>query len=71
MKKYIVTWKTIDNESTVSIFEDYMILEFEDISFKNMYIRATDDDTGKTYYIPYTSIYDIKYVKDEDGQSDI
>lgn len=60
--KYIVTWKTID-DSGIKIAR---IIEFEDIQFKDMYIRATDDDTGDTYYIPYTSIYDIKYVKIED-----
>lgn len=63
MGKYIVAWESIDEQSELVI----NIREFEDIQFKEMYIRSTDDDTGDTFYIPYTSIYDIKYVKTEEN----
>lgn len=63
MSKYIVAWETVMETSLNPLKK---IVEFEDVQFKDMYIRATDDDAGETYYIPYTSIYDIKYVKNID-----
>jgi len=62
MKKYTVTWESwvISGETLVKQ------IEFEDILFKDFYIRATDDDTSKTYIIPYSRIYDIEITGETD-----
>jgi hypothetical protein len=79
MKKYIVTWDTVE-ESTVGesyeptvdgFFKKIKRIEFEDIQFKDFYIRATDDDTGETYVIPYGRIYDIVIRSDEENDEEI
>jgi len=61
MSKYNVTYKTFDFSEDK---EKVIKREFEDVRFREMYIRATDDDTTETFYIPYYKIYDIKYIKE-------
>jgi hypothetical protein len=59
MKKFEIIWKSVDLNEDKEVFR---IKEFEDVQFKDFYIRATDDDTGETLYIPYYRIYEIKQI---------
>ena len=62
MSKYIVKWKSVF--SGLEPEEDIKVVEFEDIFFRDAYVRGKDLKTGITYYIPYTSMYDMEYVED-------
>jgi len=62
--KYKVKWKSY---STKNLFEYTEEILFDDIQWKEYGIRVTkDDETIKTYVIPYTSIYEIEIVYVED-----
>lgn len=61
MRKYRISWKSYyDNVGELHKIED-----FSDVQFKNYGIRVTNDDTNKTYIIPYTSIYDIEIIEED------
>lgn len=56
MKKYNVIWESVDlNEDKII----YKQREFEDVHFRDHFIKATDDDTKESYYIPYYRILEI------------
>ena len=74
MKKYIVKWKTIKEDVITGSVLNSGLVEilakhtFDDIQFKNNYIKATDDSSGFKLRIPYTSVYDIEDI-DSDASS--
>lgn len=61
MRKYRISWKSYyDNVGEIHRIED-----FSDVQWKDYGVRATNDETGQTYIIPYTSIYEVEII-DED-----
>jgi hypothetical protein len=61
MKKYRILWKSYDfNHGKIVKTED-----FSDVQWKDYGARATIDETGQTYIIPYTSIYEIKIIEED------
>jgi len=69
MKKYTVIWQSVLEEGSGTYINYVHKIEFEDVQFKDFYIRATDDDDGKTYIIPYNRIYDIEITGETDDHS--
>jgi hypothetical protein len=69
---YLVLWKSAEENSESEFVETIRQLWFDDIQWKDYGVRATKDRTETeerlTMVIPYTSIYDITVLsEDEDS----
>ncbi len=66
-KRWEIRWKSLN--VTVSGEPEYpvdKVREFDDVQWKEYGVRATDDRNKYSIIIPYTSIYDIIILFDDE-----
>ena len=63
MRRYLFKWRSLDDIGAVD-----KIREFNDVQWKDYGARVADDQNGYILVIPYTSIYDIQILTDEETE---
>jgi hypothetical protein len=60
--KYEIRWKSYDFVSVREIAEKRI---FDDVQWKDYGARVVNDENGDEFVIPYTSIYEVKIIREE------